>query len=585
MAYNKNLYSSSVSALDAGIIYDLNQQLMQDEINAGFKDGDIVVGLADNLASEQSQFSIGEFIERTTGGDASLSDGEGDLILIRGSKFHEGYYAQSVDMELTHASGSEITAMIDDAAFLSQMASSSGTFTTVFDGSSWSYSPDSYGITISGTPIENDTIIVTYQKEIRGSITMSDPQTFVSTGWNLYNHALGYARVLKYHETYGFGIAGTYTALQFSSTIEGAKSSVTVTDGKFNITEDGYIWVTGGNNTNTAIWMTWSDWQTEPNGGVWESYTESEVDFSSVMSNYFPYGLMAVEGYRDEIDFSLKKATVNVGRLVYNSTNLELAKSYRTAIDYDENYIYYGLPESVVNDISLDNDYVAYDHGVEFFTGTEVAVYTQTLYGINLKNRLERDVLTISQQTLTESQKTQVHKNIGVDSMASIYIGSSEPVDSRINIWLDTDEPGMTGVSSVNGKTGTVVLNESDIDAAGGMSKWDLLWVNASPTSEFAEQTIPLNLSGYDAILCDFVATSGNHQMTGIYLIGNYYLCRYVTNSSSNVRWYGRNLTASTTGVEFGNASSFIQGTSGTTTINTTLMPSVIYGIKGLINS
>ena len=414
MAYNKNLYSSDVSALDAGIIYDQNQQMMQDEINAAVRDGDIVVGLADNLASEQNQFSTGEFIERTTGGEASLSDGDGYLVLIRGGMIHEGYVAQSVEMEITHASGSEITATIDDDTFLGQMANDSGTFVTTFDGSSWDYAPASYGITVDGTPVEDDTITVIYQKEERGTITQSDPQTFVSTGWNLYNHTDGYARVLKYHETYGFGISGTYTALQFSSTLDGEKSSVTVTDGKFSITEDGYIWVTGGNDTDTAIWMTWSDWQSSANSGTWQAYTESEIDFASVISSYFPYGLMAVGGYQDEIDFSLKKATQNVGRLVYNSTNLETAQSYRTAVDYDEDYIYYGLPTPVVNEIDIPNSYAAYDHGIEFFTNTDVAVYTQTLYGVNLKNKLERDVVTISQQTLSDHQKQQVKNNIGI---------------------------------------------------------------------------------------------------------------------------------------------------------------------------
>ena len=414
MAYNKNLYSSDVSALDAGIIYDQNQQMMQDEINAAVRDGDIVVGLADNLASEQNQFSTGQFIERTTGGDASLSDGDGYLVLIRGTNTHTGYVAQSVEMEITHASGSEITAEIDDDTFLGQMVADSGTFTATFDGSSWDYEPASYGITVTGTPVEDDTITVTYQKEERGTITQSDPQTFVSTGWNLYNHTNGYARVLKYHETYGFGISGTYTALQFSSTLTGEKSSVTVTDGKFSITEDGYIWVTGGNATDTAIWMTWSDWQSSANGGTWQAYTESTVSFASVITSYFPYGLMAVGGYQDEIDFSLKKATQNVGRLVYNSTNLETARSYRTAVDYDEDYIYYGLPTPIVNEINIPNSYAAYDHGIEYFTDTEVEVYTQTLYGINLKNKLERDVLTISQQTLTDNQKQQVQTNLGI---------------------------------------------------------------------------------------------------------------------------------------------------------------------------
>ena len=43
---------------------------------------------------------------------------------------------------------------------------------------------------------------------------------------------------------------------------------------------------------------------------------------------------------------------------------------------------------------------------------------TEILYGKNLRDKLERDVLTISQQTLTEEEKAQVRTNIGAMSQA-----------------------------------------------------------------------------------------------------------------------------------------------------------------------
>jgi hypothetical protein len=113
-----------------------------------------------------------------------------------------------------------ISAEIDEDIFLSEMSNTSGymefTYTT-----NWDYNPVTYGITVTGSPISGDKIRVDYIKETRGTITQSNPQSFKSSGWNLYNHTNGYARVLKYSETYGFGIAGTYTSLAFSSTISG----------------------------------------------------------------------------------------------------------------------------------------------------------------------------------------------------------------------------------------------------------------------------------------------------------------------------------------------------------------------------
>jgi hypothetical protein len=42
--------------------------------------------------------------------------------------------------------------------------------------------------------------------------------------------------------------------------------------------------------------------------------------------------------------------------------------------EYDENYIYYGLSTPVTNSISVDNSVDAYDHGMEWFTETALAV-------------------------------------------------------------------------------------------------------------------------------------------------------------------------------------------------------------------
>ena len=60
----------------------------------------------------------------------------------------------------------------------------------------------------------------------------------------------------------------------------------------------------------------------------------------------------------------------------------------------------------------VSGQYVVDDHGLEYFEGTTVAVDAQMIYGANLKNKLERDVLTKSQQTLSAAEQNQVRKNI-----------------------------------------------------------------------------------------------------------------------------------------------------------------------------
>ena len=499
MAYNRNLYSSDTSALDAGIIYDQNRQQMQDEINAGLIDGDIVAGLADNLASDQNQYSTDTFVERTTGGTASLSDGDGYLVLIRGNYEHTGFIPQSVimtvDPALREEGEDDISATIDADIFISQMSSASGTWTTAYDGTSWSNNPATYGITVSGIPISGDEITVAYVKEVRGTIIQSNPQTFTSTGWNLYNHTNGYAKVLNYKENARFGITGTYTSVQLSTTLTGAKSTVTPDEnGTFGVPSDYdsyYIWVNGGNATDTAVWMCWTDWTTQANGGVWQAYSEDTIDFSSIISTYFPNGLMAVGGYKDEVDFSLGKATNNVAKIAYSVQNLAEVKALNVDYEYDENYIYYGLSTPTVTLLSLSsgfNKYAAYDHGMEWFTGSDVEVYAQTLYGVNLKNNLERDVLTISQQTLSESEKNQVQQNITKD----------------INVKLTISANG-TGVKSIAGMTADHVLDslqfytDSTFSTPSGNILADISW---APGAGTLSVTVANKIQNCYALLC-----------------------------------------------------------------------------------
>ena len=369
------------------------------------------VPLADNLTSDEAQINTGTFILRTSGGEASIADGSAWLSDIRGYMVKTGYVAESIDMTVN---GSNITAEIDRDTFVEEVTES-GTTTLTYT-TAWSADPATYGITVTGTPANGDSIVVVYVKENRGTITVADPSSFVSTGWNLYNHAAGYARVINYSDEYGFMISGTYTALKFAETLSGEQTTITPVDGYFTLpagAEDGYVFVTGGNTTDTAIWMTWSDWTDEANGGTFEAYSASTIDLSGVMVD-FPAGLMRVGNIFDEINLNTGKAYSRVERLAYTAENLAYAESSGFPYDTDTSYIYIARASALAYDISLDGEYTVSDHGMEMFIGTSVPVTASALYGNDLKGKLRRDVLTISQQTLTDAQKNQVKQNLGI---------------------------------------------------------------------------------------------------------------------------------------------------------------------------
>jgi hypothetical protein len=353
---------------------------------------------ADNLTSSQSQTSIGEWARRTTGGAASISNGDAWLSGVRGNRVHVGYVEEGINMTVNAAPREEgetpITATVDRDAFV-EAATASGTYNFVYT-TSWSVDPSTYGITVTGTPISGDQITVAYTAEDRGTIIQSNPQSLVSTGWNLYNHETGYAIGLKYSNTYGFYIGGTYTAVKYSSTLTGTKTAITPADGYFDIPANGYIWVEGGNTTDTVVYMTWEDWSTE-GPETFSAYTESVIDLSDVMETYFPYGLLRVGDIRDEIDFNTGMAISNVQRMAYSAENLAAAIATGRTYEYDTNYIYLERATADSSVIEVEGQYTVNDHGLEYFTDTDLAVYAIVIYGNNLKNKLERDVLTKSQ--------------------------------------------------------------------------------------------------------------------------------------------------------------------------------------------
>ena len=370
------------------------------------------VALADNLSTDVSQFNNTEFIERTSGGGSSIESGVATLVSVQGNMIRTGYVAES----LTHTESEGLTVTINEATFKAYV---SGSDTYVFEYTdAWTPALTNYGITVAGTPVDGDTITVVYVEEQRGTITTATPLTFNSTGWNLYNNSVGYAKVIAYSTQYGYKIGGSYTNVQFATTVSGTKSDVDVdSNGLFNIEENGYIFVTGG-NTTTYIYPTWTDWI---NGytGNFQTYSLYTIDLAEIMVS-FPNGLCAIGTIRDEINLNTQRAIQRIERMAYSAENLASVIASGVAYIYDSNYIYAELDDPNITTIEINKQYNVSDHGIEFFNGTTIPVYTEILYGENLKDKLRTDVLTISQQTLTAGQKTQVQTNIGAASASAL---------------------------------------------------------------------------------------------------------------------------------------------------------------------
>ena len=117
-------------------------------------------------------------------------------------------------------------------------------------------------------------------------------------------------------------------------------------------------------------------------------------------------------------------------------------------------------------------------------------------------------------------------------------------------------------------------LPGGDIDIAlQNKAEFILLWENASPSSDFAAQTVALDLSVYGFI---FVEGRG----CGVWTCRVGGEARLVTNHSG-VLWRTRRFTAYEQGVEFNDAYQGYYSQDGAVS-NSDCIPLYIYGIKGV---
>lgn len=423
------------------------------------------VNLAGNLETSFKALSESEFIQRTSGGTAAVVDGESNLISVMGNSIKTGYVAEVIAMDVQPVdAGSGLAATINKATWRDYVSESGTiTFTYATSGTTWKVEGSAvdlsdYGITVTGTPANNDSIVVSYVAEERGTIANAfgnddASKRFVATGWNLYRSGDGYAKVMRYSNEYGYRIDGAYSALQFAATYGGTRSAIVPNaSGIFHVPADGYVFVTGGNGTTTAIYPTWGDWVNgTPN--EFQTFNITSIDLSTVIANYFENGMFCVGDTRDEINLENGQAISRIERMAYSAENLDAAVASGRAYDYDEDYIYLvRTAAGILNNthsITLSGVFTVSDHGIEYFEGSDVPVYAKSSYGMNLKNKLERDTVTISQQTLSSAEQERIRTNIGAAGLAAMNALLNNAIISKEHAYKITENINSNGTKSI----------------------------------------------------------------------------------------------------------------------------------------
>ena len=382
--------------------------------------------------------------------------------------------------------------IIDAATWrASSLGSASGTYTFTYDGSDWKYNSGAvtlatYGMTVTGDLYATDYITVVYVKANRGTLVTIKPTSFVSIGLNQFNKSnmilsnytinssgaivaqsgsyVAYCKA-PYSNAQGwiaYDSNSTISRIGYIDTVPAAGKTVSLTGaavtaqiatttGVPTTSADysvGYVAVACTNINGICIHPRWS-------GGEdtnYKAYSASTItiptkDASNNNLPFVSYGLPAVGSVADEINFDLKEYIQRVGHYAYSAANLATVQAMGVDYDYDTSHIFYVLanPVRIALNSSVSGIYTVHDYGTEHLeysagvgttalaASTNLLISCDHLYGQNLRDKLRRDVLTISAQTLSDSEKTQVLTNIGAASAASVTQLNNDIYNSYLN--------------------------------------------------------------------------------------------------------------------------------------------------------
>ena len=221
------------------------------------------------------------------------------------------------------------------------------------------------------------------------------------------------------------------------------------------------------------------------------------------------------------------------------------------------------------------------------------------------------DEIPIYDVSAQGNYKTTVQDILDLTSVSSVngQTGTVVLDASDVGALPDDYTPPAAPVSSVNGKTGAVVLSASDVGALPssytppvtsvngqtgavviptGQTAPTLLWTNSSPNGSFAAQTVAIPLSDYSFVVIEYGVDGVGTLRTSLLPVptlpppegySSYNELQGIYVSGSNGRMAKRSLQISTTGIVFGSGTRFDNYNSGNSTDNSVCIPTRIWGL------
>lgn len=371
------------------------------------------VPLSDNLYTSDMVIDDPEsgYVFRTTGGDASVTNGEGYLSRIRG-------LTEIVDGVLVSAK---------PTAFVSHGFNQ--------------FKPSDV---LGGYAKFNETGKIVVDTTNAYKIAYAHVAGGLSKGYTVHATEGAVTRVGWCSSIPSIGSTARFVELEATedSTVDGCKNYKFTAFGNGELFDDGYFCIETTSIEKMSVHPHWSgpaNWRDEGLEDYVE-YSSSTVLIPTVNSEgtelpIAEYGIPSVGAVCDEFDFDAKKYYKRIGFKTFSAENIEYVKSYGTEyVDDGVASIYYVLKEAdrVVFDLpnSFSNLVAVCDYGTEEFIGSSVSVRAKMSYLPNLRDKLRTNVLTISEQSLSDSSKEQIGYNLGM----RYRLVTKELVDATVTV-------------------------------------------------------------------------------------------------------------------------------------------------------
>lgn len=253
------------------------------------------------------------------------------------------------------------------------------------------------------------------------------------------------------------------------------------------------------------------------------------------------------------------------------------------------------LNETKLNSLDTDLKTLTNNHELvsQQVETNKTNIETNTTDIETLQEQVSEQITELSNtSTLASSAQNSAEEALNqISNLNKVTVSTATPADPKIgDIWYNPEDQNSLDIDSVPTEESQNLITSGGVaEALNGKIEIIKLWENASPTSEFAAQTIALDLSGYDMLVISYGGYLSSENALSRGKTEFFDLKANMTSFSMNYGYAGylvsRLFNVSSNEITFYEGGKFDTYTTtdySNNGLNRFIIPLIIYGIKGV---